>query len=354
MSRASDASARARADETRDPGATDNSGGPVALGPGIFARVRSLVRDTSDGGARCATKAGAWPRPAPPSTTVPPMTSSSGAGAAPWRGVPRLARRTAEGGVARRRLRHRRLHDPHRQDLQARARGGGRPRSGADRVRTPAAGGQARGLPRRRRTDAAVFRRHLRRGRVSAGDQLRSRPRPRRRPDAPRHKAVWHGRRLCMGFRRRPQPSWPFNRALSGLGIAPPQLPGTPNSTLEGLQVLFAGVGFDDIATRAIDGTCAFRDFDTFWRTQTPLMHPVGKLVAAMSEAGSRRPDGRRAGAGGSGAGRHDRLCRTCECGEGARAEVARATRLMEMRHSLVSRASASETPISGLPEIGS
>ena len=50
-------------------------------------------------------------------------------------------------------------------------------------------------------------------------------------------------------------PSWPFNRALSGLGIAPPQLPGTPDSTLEGLQVLFAGVGFDDIATRAIDGT---------------------------------------------------------------------------------------------------
>jgi len=80
-------------------------------------------------------------------------------------------------------------------------------------------------------------------------------------------------------------PSWPFNRALSALGIEPPQLPGTPESTFDGLAALFAGVGFDDIATRAIDGTCAFRDFDTFWRTQTPLMHPVGKLVAAMSEA---------------------------------------------------------------------
>ena len=149
-------------------------------------------------------------------------------------------------------------------------------------------------------------------------------------------------------------PSWPFNRALSGLGIAPPQLPGTPDSTLEGLQVLFAGVGFDDIATRAIDGTCAFRDFDTFWRTQTPLMHPVGKLVAAMSEADrAALMDAVRAQVP-RGPGRHDRLCRTRECGEGARAEVARATRLMEMRHSLVSRASASETPISGLPEIGS
>ena len=50
------------------------------------------------------------------------------------------------------------------------------------------------------------------------------------------------------------------------------------------MQALFADVGFDDIATRAIEVTYAFKDFDTFWRTQTPLMHPVGKLVAAMSE----------------------------------------------------------------------
>jgi SAM-dependent methyltransferase len=80
-------------------------------------------------------------------------------------------------------------------------------------------------------------------------------------------------------------PSRPFNRALETLGIEPPQLPGTPESTLEGMQALFAGAGLHDIATCAIDATCAFKDFDTFWRTQTPLMHPVGKLVAAMSEA---------------------------------------------------------------------
>ena len=138
------------------------------------------------------------------------------------------------------------------------------------------------------------------------------------------------------------------------LGIEPPQLPGTPESTLEGLQALFADVGFDDIATRAIDGTCAFKDFDTFWRTQTPLMHPVGKLVAAMSEAGSRRPEGRRAGASARGPGRQDRLCRARECGEGAGAEVSARCAAHGDATSLVSRASASETPISGLPEIGS
>ena len=79
-------------------------------------------------------------------------------------------------------------------------------------------------------------------------------------------------------------PSRPFNRALQTLGIDPPQLPGTPESTLEGMQSLFAGAGLQDIATRAIDGICTFKDFDAFWQTQTPLMHPVGKLVAAMSE----------------------------------------------------------------------
>ena len=147
-------------------------------------------------------------------------------------------------------------------------------------------------------------------------------------------------------------PSWPFNRALSGLGIEPPQLPGTPNSTLEGLQVLFAGVGFDDIATRAIDGTCAFRDFDTFWRTQTPLMHPVGKLVAAMSEADrAALMDAVRAQVP-RGPGRQDRLCRTRECGEGARAEVSVAAH----GDATFSRVPGERerAPISGLPEIGS
>ena len=38
-------------------------------------------------------------------------------------------------------------------------------------------------------------------------------------------------------------PSWPFNRALSGLGIEPPQLPGTPDSTLDGLAGPVRGRG---------------------------------------------------------------------------------------------------------------
>ena len=149
-------------------------------------------------------------------------------------------------------------------------------------------------------------------------------------------------------------PSWPFNRALSGLGIAPPQLPGTP-----------------ELDARRVAGPVRGRWLrrhrharDRRHLCVQGLRHLLAHPDAAHAPRGqagrgdvggrSRRPDGRRAGAGASGPGRHDRLCRTCECGEGARAEVACATRLMEMRHSLVSRASASETPISGLPEIGS
>ena len=61
---------------------------------------------------------------------------------------------------------------------------------------------------------------------------------------------------------------------MQSLGIDPPQLPGTPDSTLDALAALFAGVGFDDIATRAIDGTCAFKDFDTFWRMNAARCTP--------------------------------------------------------------------------------
>ena len=145
-------------------------------------------------------------------------------------------------------------------------------------------------------------------------------------------------------------PSWPFNRAVQTLGIEPPQLPGTSDSTLDGLQVLFAGVGFDDIARRHL----CVQGLRHLLAHPDAAHAPRGQAGRGVVRGRSCRPDGRRAGAGASGPGRHDRLCRTCECGEGARAEVARATRLMEMRHSLVSRASASETPISGLPEIGS
>ena len=38
-------------------------------------------------------------------------------------------------------------------------------------------------------------------------------------------------------------PSWPFNRALSALGIEPPQLPGTPESTLDGFARPVRGRG---------------------------------------------------------------------------------------------------------------
>ena len=29
----------------------------------------------------------------------------------------------------------------------------------------------------------------------------------------------------------------------------------------------------------------AYPDFDAYWRTQTPVFHPLGKLIASLSDA---------------------------------------------------------------------
>jgi hypothetical protein len=47
---------------------------------------------------------------------------------------------------------------------------------------------------------------------------------------------------------------------------------------------LFTGGGLKDIATRTIDVTMSFPDFNDFWRTQTPGYSPTGKMIATLSE----------------------------------------------------------------------
>jgi hypothetical protein len=39
-----------------------------------------------------------------------------------------------------------------------------------------------------------------------------------------------------------------------------------------------------DIASRTIDVTMSFPDFNEFWRTQTPSYSPTGKAIAALPE----------------------------------------------------------------------
>ena len=77
--------------------------------------------------------------------------------------------------------------------------------------------------------------------------------------------------------------------ALSHVGAQFPRVPGTDDTPLEALSALFAGCGLSDIATRTIEVTMSFADFEEFWRTQTPAYTPAGKAIAALSETDRER-----------------------------------------------------------------
>ena len=76
----------------------------------------------------------------------------------------------------------------------------------------------------------------------------------------------------------------PIRFGLNQIGAKPPPVPGTEDSRLEALSLLFSGGGLKDIATRTIDVSMSFPDFNTFWRSQTPSFSPTGKMIAALSE----------------------------------------------------------------------
>lgn len=76
-----------------------------------------------------------------------------------------------------------------------------------------------------------------------------------------------------------------IRNALSCLNAEFPPVPGTEDSGLVALSALFNGAGFDDIATRTIDVRMIFRNFDEYWRTQTPTFSSTGRVVASLSES---------------------------------------------------------------------
>ena len=97
------------------------------------------------------------------------------------------------------------------------------------------------------------------------------------RPGAPVAGYVWD-------FAPELSPSGPFRLALRRMVADLPQLPGTHDSGLDALDALFRRAGFDAIATRSIDVTVEFPDFEAFWTAQTPSYSPTTRIIAAMSE----------------------------------------------------------------------
>jgi SAM-dependent methyltransferase len=70
---------------------------------------------------------------------------------------------------------------------------------------------------------------------------------------------------------------------LQAIGVTLADLPGTANSGLDALRWLFECAGLDQIATKIIDITISFPNFDDLWRAQTPKFGPRGKFVANLS-----------------------------------------------------------------------
>lgn len=80
-------------------------------------------------------------------------------------------------------------------------------------------------------------------------------------------------------------PSGPLRRGMRQFGVDVPELPGTRDSSMGALSALFERAGFERIATRTIDVTLPYSDFDDFWRAQTPSYSPTTRIVAAMTES---------------------------------------------------------------------
>ena len=79
-------------------------------------------------------------------------------------------------------------------------------------------------------------------------------------------------------------PSGPLRRAMRRLGSQVPTIPGTAESRLETLRALFEEAGLEQIETRIIDVCLAYKDFEDFWKAQTPSYVPTTKVIASMTE----------------------------------------------------------------------
>ncbi|MEA3105693.1 MAG: hypothetical protein QOI88_298 [Gammaproteobacteria bacterium] len=80
-------------------------------------------------------------------------------------------------------------------------------------------------------------------------------------------------------------PSWPIAQGLRSVGISPPQMPGGHDCTLEALHSLFEQTGLQSTEVRQIEVESTYRDFDELWTSQTQAFSPMGRCIAALSEA---------------------------------------------------------------------
>jgi SAM-dependent methyltransferase len=84
-------------------------------------------------------------------------------------------------------------------------------------------------------------------------------------------------------FAQERSPSGPLRRGMKASGLAVPDLPGTAHSGLDALATLFGEAGLVSVATRSIEVTQRYSDFEDFWDAQTPAYSPTTRMIAAMT-----------------------------------------------------------------------
>ena len=78
-------------------------------------------------------------------------------------------------------------------------------------------------------------------------------------------------------------PSGPLRAAMRQIGLAVPEMPGSALSTVSALTALFASAGLQGVASRQIEATTTFRDFDEYWHCQTPSYSPTTRIISSLA-----------------------------------------------------------------------
>jgi hypothetical protein len=78
--------------------------------------------------------------------------------------------------------------------------------------------------------------------------------------------------------------SWPLTRALRQIGVEVPMTPGSDQSSIQSLDLLFNQAGFERITTRSFEIAIRYSTFDDYWHCQVPPFSAQGKTIAALDE----------------------------------------------------------------------
>ena len=73
-----------------------------------------------------------------------------------------------------------------------------------------------------------------------------------------------------------------LRRSMRRIGADVPAVSGTETSGHDAIRGLFAQAGLQEIASRTIEVTVSFPDFDDFWQSQTLSSNPTNKMIAAL------------------------------------------------------------------------